>query len=117
MKLSTALNRENRGVAATVLVILILLPLGVGSHILRRHQTGVMAKRCEPARKMMRSNACLHADQARRQIGEPHTDLTARPFLAQHDRTTLILADNMERVLADIDADHGNLGDGFAGFR
>jgi hypothetical protein len=28
MKLSTALNRENRGVAATVLVILILLPLG-----------------------------------------------------------------------------------------
>ena len=53
-----------------------------------------MAKRCEPARKMMRSNACLHADQARRQIGEPHTDLIARPFLAQHDRTTLILADN-----------------------
>lgn len=28
MKLSTALNRENRGVVATVLVILILLPLG-----------------------------------------------------------------------------------------
>jgi hypothetical protein len=28
MKLSTALNRENRGVAATVLIILILLPLG-----------------------------------------------------------------------------------------
>jgi hypothetical protein len=28
MKLSTVLNRENRGVAATVLVILILLPLG-----------------------------------------------------------------------------------------
>jgi hypothetical protein len=28
MKLSTALNRENRGVAATVLVIIILLPLG-----------------------------------------------------------------------------------------
>jgi hypothetical protein len=29
MKLSTALNRENRGVVATVLVILILLPLGI----------------------------------------------------------------------------------------
>jgi hypothetical protein len=28
MKLSTALNRENRGVVATVLVILILLPVG-----------------------------------------------------------------------------------------
>jgi hypothetical protein len=29
MKLSTALNRENRGVVATVLIILILLPLGI----------------------------------------------------------------------------------------
>ena len=31
MKLSTALNRENRGVAATVLVILILIPLGAST--------------------------------------------------------------------------------------
>ncbi len=29
MKLSTALNRENRGVVATVLIVLILLPLGI----------------------------------------------------------------------------------------
>jgi hypothetical protein len=30
--------------------------------------------------------------------------------LTQHDGTTLIVTDNMERVLADIDANHGNCG-------
>ena len=31
-----------------------------------------------------------------------------KALLPQHDGTTLIVADNMERVLADIDADHGD---------
>ena len=56
----------------------------------------------------MRADAGLHADQARRHVGKPRLDLTTRPLLAQHDRTTLIVADDVERVLADIDTDHGD---------
>jgi hypothetical protein len=31
-----------------------------------------------------------------------------RPFLPKHDRATLIVSHDVERVLANIDADHGN---------
>jgi hypothetical protein len=34
--------------------------------------------------------------------------LAARPLLAQHNGTTLIVAYDVERVLADIDANHGD---------
>jgi hypothetical protein len=33
--------------------------------------------------------------------------LATRPLLPQHDGTALILANDVERVLADIDADYG----------
>jgi hypothetical protein len=38
--------------------------------------------------------------------------LAARPLLAQHDGTTFVVAYNVERILADIDADDrdGSLG-------
>src|SRR5260370_17461404 len=35
-------------------------------------------------------------------------DLATRPFLTQHNRATLIVAHDVERVLADIDTNHGN---------
>src|SRR6266576_6799194 len=55
----------------------------------------------------MRADACLHADPTRRQIGESGFHLATRPLLPQHDGTALILANDVERVLADIDADCG----------
>src|SRR5208337_15834 len=58
--------------------------------------------------EMMRADAGFHADQARRHIGKACFYLATRPLLPQHDGTALIVADNMERVLADIDADHGD---------
>jgi hypothetical protein len=57
---------------------------------------------------MMRANAGFHADQARLHVGKPRFHLAARPLLPQYDRTTLILADEVEGVLADIDTDHRN---------
>src|ERR1700682_2913877 len=57
----------------------------------------------------------LHTDQAGREVGKPRLDLTTRPLLAQHHRTALVMADDVERVLADIDADHGEGGGGFSG--
>ena len=57
---------------------------------------------------MMRPGAGLHADQARRQVGKPRFHLATRPLLAQHQGSTPILANDVERILADIDADHGD---------
>src|SRR5260370_290937 len=53
-----------------------------------------------------------HADPTRTQIGERGLHLATRPLLPQHDGTALILANDVERVLADIDADHGDRGIG-----
>src|ERR1700730_15599895 len=49
---------------------------------------------------------------ARRYIGEPRFDLATRPLLPQHDGAARIVAHDVERVLADIDADHGYRGIG-----
>jgi hypothetical protein len=45
-------------------------------------------------------------------IGEPRFHLATRPLLPQHDGAARILAHDVERVLADIDADHGDRGIG-----
>src|SRR5690242_8111938 len=59
---------------------------------------------------MMRSDTSFHADQACGQIGQSRFHLATRPLLPQHKRTALVLAYNVERVLADIDADGGDSG-------
>jgi hypothetical protein len=56
---------------------------------------------------VVRTDAGLHADPTRRQIGKSGLHLATRPLLPQHDGTAPILANDVERVLADIDADYG----------
>jgi hypothetical protein len=41
-------------------------------------------------------------------VGQARFRLTTRPFLTQHDGTTLIVTYDVDRVLADIDANHGD---------
>jgi hypothetical protein len=57
---------------------------------------------------VMGSDAGLHADQARWHVRQPGSDLAARPSLAHDDRSTPIQADDVKRILADIDAHGGN---------
>jgi hypothetical protein len=45
---------------------------------------------------MMRADAGLHADQARRHGGKPCFHLATRPLLTQHNRPALIKANNVE---------------------
>jgi hypothetical protein len=80
----------------------------VGPPIFRRHQPGVVAKRLKFATEMTHPGAGLHADQARRHIGEPGFDLAARQLLPQHDRAALIQTHDVKRVLADIDSGDGD---------
>src|SRR5258706_1392208 len=59
---------------------------------------------------MMGWGGGVHADETGWEVGEPRLDLTARPLLAKDDRAAAIMADHVERVLADVDADYGDLG-------
>jgi hypothetical protein len=43
-----------------------------------------------------------------RHIGQPCFDLTPRPLLTQHQNAVPIQADDVERVLAEINADDGD---------
>jgi hypothetical protein len=67
-------------------------------------QPRIVAEPLEPATEMMRAYAGLHPDQTRRHIREPYLHLIARPFLTQHNCAAIVQADNVERVLTDIDA-------------
>src|SRR5260370_39547819 len=84
-------------------------PLLWGGHIWPA-STCIVTKRCEFAAQVMCADAGFDADQARRYIGEPRVHLATRPLLPQHDGAARIVAHDVERVLANIDADHGDRG-------
>jgi hypothetical protein len=63
---------------------------------------------------MMGADAGLHADQARRNVGEAIRDLAAQQLPTQYDRSALVEADQVERVLTDIDANR--IHDAVSGF-
>ncbi len=71
-------------------------------------QPWIVTKRCEFAAQVMCANAGFHADQASLHIGEPRFHLATRPLLPQHDGAPCIVVYDVERVLADIDPDHGD---------
>jgi hypothetical protein len=64
-----------------------------------------MAERLKLSAQMVRANAGLHADQTRRQVGKPHNHLATGQFAAQNDVLGAIEPDEVEVVLANIDAD------------
>ena len=94
------------------IIEVVLLSLAIGADIFGRHQPGIVTERCEFAAQVMCADAGFHTDQARRYIGEPRFHLATRPLLPQHDGAAPIVAHDVERVLADIDADHRNRGIG-----
>src|SRR5580704_6205477 len=49
----------------------VLLSLRIRAHILRRHEPSIVPKHPQLATEMMRADASLHADETRRQVGEP----------------------------------------------
>src|SRR5450631_4770796 len=67
---------------------IVLVALEVGLHVLRRHQTHLVAELSQLARPIMRSGAGLHTDKARRQSREKSYHLAAPCFLT----TTFSLA-------------------------
>src|SRR5262245_46641432 len=69
---------------------------------------GFLSRNLNTSTEMMCAHTGFHPDQARPHVGKPRFYLTTRPFLSQHNGTALIVANNMKRVFADIDSDHGD---------
>ena len=67
-----------------------------------------MTERLELAADVVGPSAGFHADQAGWNVGQALRELGAGELDAQHDGAALILADEMEAVLAQIDAQGGN---------
>ena len=57
---------------------------------------------------VMRSRPGFQANKAGRQIDKPADELASRYLEADGDRATRIKADEVERVLADVQADGGD---------
>jgi hypothetical protein len=81
---------------------------GIGAHVPRRYQPRIVSQCLKPATEMMCPNAGLHADQTLPHTGKPCLYLAARPLLAKHNGTAIIEANDVERVLPDINADYRN---------
>ena len=86
----------------------VLLSLRIRPDIPGRHQPRIVAERLDLPTQVMRPHARLYADEARQHVGEPSVDLAARQLLAQDDGAHLVEANEVERVLADVDADCRN---------
>jgi hypothetical protein len=72
----------------------------------RADQPRIVAECLELPTQVMRPDACLHAVEATRHVGEPNVGLVARQLLAQNDSAHFVEADEVERVLiTDVDAD------------
>jgi hypothetical protein len=70
-----------------------------------------MTKRLEPATEVMGPDAGLHPDQTGWHIGETHFNLATRPPLPQHNSAAPIQANDVKRILPNIDADYGDRAD------
>src|SRR5262245_5025824 len=56
----------------------------------------------------MGADTGLHADKAGREVGKPGFELAAGELLVQNDGAALVEADEVEGVLADVDAEDGD---------
>ena len=67
-----------------------------------------MAEGFEAAAQVMGADTGLHANEAGREVGNPGFELAAGELLAQNDGAALVEADEVEGVLANVDAEGGN---------
>src|SRR5450756_1108412 len=88
---------------------IVLVALDVSLHVLRRHQTNLMAELRQLTRPIVRRGAGFHADKATRQHFEERHHLAAAELLSDDDLLGRVDAVNLEHVLGDIQTDRGNL--------
>jgi hypothetical protein len=88
---------------------IVLVALDVRSHDLWRNQLDGVSQRLQLASPVMRLAAGLHADQARRQVGEEGNKRVALQLLAKNRLAVLVRSAHLEQVLCQVDSDCRNL--------
>jgi hypothetical protein len=88
---------------------IILVRLDEGLHVLRRDQSHVVSLRDQNPPEVVRAAAGLHSHETGRQIRQRPNQLRARARSPNDNPATRIKADEVKGVLADVNADCGNL--------
>src|SRR5271169_192909 len=91
---------------------IVLAALHVGFDIGWRHKPRIVPELLELACPLVRRCACLHANEARRQIGKELNKLCSANTFADHHPTIRINAVNLKNRLRNIDPDCANFAHG-----
>src|SRR5262249_25429943 len=95
---------------------IVLVALDVRLHVLRRHQSHLVAKRAQLPRPVMRRRARLQANQTGRQSTEERQNLRTPKLLAQHPRSLCIDPVPLKTIQRQVKSDRSNLAHGWLPF-
>src|SRR5215472_5016232 len=95
---------------------IVLVALDVRLHILRRHQSHLVAKRAQLPPPVVRRRARLQANQTGRQSTEERQNLRTPKLLAQNRRSLCIDPVHLKNMLRQVQSDRSNLAHGWLPF-
>src|SRR6516162_3292977 len=95
---------------------IVLIALDVRLHVLRRHQSHLVAKRAQLPRPVVRRRARLQANQTARQSTEERQNLRTPKLLAQNRRSLCIDPVHLKNMLRQVQSDRSNLAHGWLPF-
>src|SRR6516164_1997405 len=95
---------------------IVLIALDVRLHVLRRHQSHLVAKRAQLPRPVVRRRARLQANQTARQSTEERQNLRTPKLLAQNRRSLCIDPVHLKNMLRQVQSEHSNLAHGWLPF-
>src|SRR5262245_42584300 len=95
---------------------IVLVALDVRLHVLRRHQSYLVAKRAQLPRPVVRRRARLQANQTGRQSTEERLNLRTPKLLAKNRRSLCIDPVHLKNMLRQVQSDRSNLAHGWLPF-
>src|SRR5262249_43489893 len=95
---------------------IVFVALDVRLHVLRRHQSHLVAKRAQLPRPVVRRRARLQANQTGRQSTKERQNLRTPKLLAQNRRSLCIDPVHLKNMLRQVKSDRSNLAHGWLPF-
>src|SRR5262249_22264574 len=95
---------------------IVLVALDVRLHVLRWHQSHLVAKRAQLPRPVVRRRARLQANQTGRQSTKERQNLRTPKLLAQNRRSLCIDPVHLKNMLRQVKSDRSNLAHGWLPF-
>src|SRR5262249_41941303 len=107
---------DDRADARTARPGIVLVALDVRLHVLRRHQSHLVAKRAQLPPPVVRRRARLQANSTGRQSTEERQNLRTPKLLAQNRRSLRINPVHLKNMLRQVQSDRSNLAHGWLPF-